>query len=216
MSRFSACAPAKGALFDWSEVKKPDVELWAIRLPPGFDASRLGGHTLRGDDGAACSSSDDGGFTLRPIPVCEAEGLLGAFPSAKKQRWIAGKPITRQFAVTVPPGPLPPPAAHIADLGRPLPPVPPVPGLRLRQPFAGASMAGVPSAPRDAAGESGEPMRKKRKRAAAEEAAEAACAAGGEAATSASPHAGETAEERSARKAAKRARKAAKEAQRRQ
>lgn len=179
---------------DYSEIKGDDVELFAIRVPPGFDYHHLDG--LRFD--TAGSSTQGDGFTLREAPVVESEALLSAFPSAKKNRWVAAKPFVRQLVVSMPP---PEQAAAAESLPPPLPPVPQIQGLRLRRvlqselpPRPSSAPAAAPSSANASAA-----MPRKRKQ-------------GGD--DSVAERAEETAIEREERKAAKRAKKAAKEAKR--
>ena len=113
-------------LIDHAQTKHEGVELWAIRVPPGFDASRLDQMSI----GAAGASGD--GFHLRDAPSIESAAVITAFPSAKKNRWLVGKRFTRQLVVSVPP---PAEDGNSAVVPPPLPPVPPVSGLRLSRPF---------------------------------------------------------------------------------
>ena len=160
---------------DYSTTKSDDVELWAIRVPPGFDASRLDGLTL---DTAGGARGD--GFTVRAAPTCDPRLVVSAFPSTKKNRWVVGKPFTRQLAVIMDPPELPAPviSAHtwpdprIAGTAWPeLELVKPRPekmrGLTLSQPFpsglpefSSATMA----AAKQAAGAAAEPSPRKRAR----------------------------------------------------
>ena len=82
---------------DYKKTKDEDIELWAIRIPPGFDASRLDGLTL-----SAAGARGDG-FTVRAQPSCDPKLVVSAFPSSKKNRWVQAKPFTRQLAVIMDP-----------------------------------------------------------------------------------------------------------------
>mmetsp|Transcript_23113 Transcript_23113/g.58965 ORF Transcript_23113/g.58965 Transcript_23113/m.58965 type:complete len:191 (+) Transcript_23113:19-591(+) len=125
---------------DHADVKSGDVELFVIRCPPGFDATRLHGTMVQLSEHASslAEDGDDEGFVLRPTPACESQGLACAFPSSKKQRYVLGKTIARQFAVSERV------AASVASASAaddapppPLPPVPQIPGLRLRHSLVG-------------------------------------------------------------------------------
>ena len=135
-SSSSAAAHAKNSKFedaivssppiDFAQTKPDEVELWAIRVPPGFDVSRL-------DELSVSSAGARGdGFTLRAAPGLESGSIISAFPSAKKNRWMLGKAFARQLTVVVPP---PPADTGAASVPPPLPPVPPKRGLRLSRPF---------------------------------------------------------------------------------
>ena len=151
-------APVIAPPLDHSHVKSEDIELWAIRCPPGFDASQL-----EGLDMAADRVTQGEGFEVRPAPSDESDAVLSAFPSAKKGRWLLGKPFSRQLVVSLPEAPK---KAAAAAPPPPLPPVPKIPGLRLRHIFLGGTMpAAVAAAPSS------------RKRTAASEEADAAKAA---------------------------------------
>lgn len=143
---------------DYADVKSGEVELWVIRTPPGFDASRLHGANISIGEAASSSSSGvataaapapDGGsdgFVIRPTPQCESEGLVCAFPSGKKQRYVLGKSFARQFAVSEQIGAA---TAAVADASAapppPLPPVPQIAGLRLRHMFMGGATVVPPT-----------------------------------------------------------------------
>lgn len=134
-------AIVENPIIDYATTKSDDVELWAIRVPPGFDPAKLDSLTLRAD-----GASGDG-FTVRSAPAAEAGSIVPAFPSAKKNRWMLGKPFTRQLVVVVPP---PSAHAHAAVVPPPLPPVPQVGGMRLSRPYPELK-APLPAAPgRDA------------------------------------------------------------------
>lgn len=130
--------PLDGTPVDYADVKSKDCELWLIRCPPGFDVSALDGHQA-----GTSEVSRGSGFELRPTPACEAAGLISAFPSAKKKRWVTGKPFARQFVVTKTAPKVEPAANHkkewVAGLGQPLPPVPQKVGMRLRHAFVGGA-----------------------------------------------------------------------------
>ena len=123
---------------DFAAVKGDEVELWAISVPPGFDASRLEGLDVTSDTALG------NGFELRGAPAIECSPILAAFPSAKKKRWLLGKPFSKQLVVSVPP---PPHSAATDKLPPPLPPVPMVPGLRLRTMHLGGTLPPRASAP---------------------------------------------------------------------
>jgi hypothetical protein len=125
--KFSS-AEVKAPSVDFSDTRDDSVELWAIRCPPGFDASRLDGLSM-GELGA-----EGDGFALAAAPSGGELAVLSAFPSAKKNRWLLGKGFARQFVVSVPP---PPDAPSAMVQPEPLPPVPQKPGLRLRHSFPG-------------------------------------------------------------------------------
>lgn len=112
---------------DHATAKADDVELWAIRVPPGFDVSKLDQLQL----GAAGASGD--GFALRETPAGESASSITAFPSAKKGKWIPGKGFARQFSVV-----MAPPEPHASSSMAPPPGLPPVEqkrGFRLNRPF---------------------------------------------------------------------------------
>ena len=111
-------------MVDYADVKSGDVELWLIRCPPGFDYTQLHGKP-------AIPMQASGGITLRSVPSCETEGLIGAFPSLKKQRYMLGRPFTRQMVVTLPAS-----AATASEVPpTTLPPVPQHRRLTLRNPY---------------------------------------------------------------------------------
>lgn len=132
---------------DYAQTKGEDIELWAIRVPPGFDASQLDGLAV-GEAGA-----EGDGFVMKQMPEVECDATVCAFPSAKKKRWLVAKPFARQLVVSVPPPPL---AASASSVPPPLPPVPQVPGLTFRQTSV------FMSAPEPAAAEPASPRKRPR------------------------------------------------------
>ena len=134
--KFEEC-PVNAPVVDYAQTKGDGIELWAIRLPPGFDPSRLDGLTLD-----SLGASGDG-FTVREAPSVETASMLAAFPSAKKNRWMLGKPFARQLVVRVPP-----PATH-ASAEVPPPPLPRPPqvrSMRLCRPYKVPEMCAPPAA----------------------------------------------------------------------
>ena len=123
---------------DHANTEADDVSLWALRIPPGFDASRLNGLEI---DPSGVTYGD--GFEIREMPVVEAANIVSAFPSAKKNRWMVAKPFVRQLAVIVPPPKAEPSASEVPP---PLPPVPPPTArLRLSRPFPDVPTPAVPA-----------------------------------------------------------------------
>lgn len=170
---------------DHADIKSDEIELWAIRCPPGFDVSQL-----EGLDMSAAGTASGDGFEVRTAPMSECESVVSVFPSAKKKRYLVGKQFARNLVVSMPP---PPAAASAAVLPPPLPPVPPPQGLRLRNMFLGGTLPPARAQPA--------PAKSSRKRSAPD-------AGGGSAAAAEGGGGGETAEAKAARKAAKKARKA--------
>ena len=166
---------------DYADTKSDEIELWAIRCPPGFDVSQL-----EGLDVSAAGAASGDSFEVRAAPMSECETVVSVFPSSKKKRYLVGKTFTRSLVVSIPPPPVAPSAAVLPP---PLPPVPQVQGLRLRNMFLGGTL---PPASTQLS-----PAKSSCKRSAPDRSA--AAAEGG----------GETAEAKAARKAAKKARKAA-------
>ena len=121
------------AVVDHSAIKGDNIELWAIRVPPGFDATQLDGLELNSASGIV--SGD--GFDLRDAPAVECEHILPAFPSAKRKRWVLAKPFARQLVVSIAP---PPVSTAAQGVPPPLPPVPMASGLRLRSTFLGGTL----------------------------------------------------------------------------
>ena len=146
-SKKLAEAEVSHATIDYSAIKGDNIELWAIRVPPGFDATQLDGLTLSSASGGAASGD---GFELRTAPAAECGHVLAAFPSVKRKRWLLGKPFSRQLVVSIPP---PPVSSAAQGTPPPLPPVAMASGLRLRSTFLGGTLpqrstASAASAPR--------------------------------------------------------------------
>ena len=118
---------------DHKALKGDDVELWSIRVPPGFDVAALDGITV-GSDGATTTlrGADGTSFMLQAAPAAECEPVVSAFPSAKKGRWLLAKSFARQYVVSAPP---PGTKDSAAKDPPPLPPVPQLTSLRMRNPF---------------------------------------------------------------------------------
>ena len=112
---------------DFKALKGDEVELWSIRVPPGFDVSKLNGVTVN-DDGAPIQG---GSFVMSAAPAAECEAVVSAFPSSKKKRWLLAKPFAKQYVVHVLP---PTDVAAASTEPLPLPPVPQHTTLRMRNP----------------------------------------------------------------------------------
>lgn len=100
---FDAVSAAGSSQCDHATLEGDDVELWLIRCPPGFDAAELHERTIDLSQGGATvlgSGSQASGYSLRPIPAIEGAGVVGVFPSAQRKRWLLGKPLARQFAIS--------------------------------------------------------------------------------------------------------------------
>ena len=155
-------AAVNAPVVDYSQTKADGVELWAIRLPPGFDASRLDGLMLN-SDGAMGD-----GFTVRAAPTAESGSIIPAFPSAKKNRWVLGKSFARQLVVALPP---PDALASAAVPPPPLPPVPQVRNMRLCRPYPEITSPAAPPPAAATAASTSAPPAATRKRAEAPAAA---------------------------------------------
>jgi hypothetical protein len=137
---FEEVSAAGASQLDHAALEGDDVELWLIRCPPGFDPSELHDRKVdltREDSTPIGTGSQATGYCLRPIPACESAGVVGVFPSARRKRWLIGKPVTQQFAVSLAPSAVAAAGASSAA-PTPLPLVPQVQGLRLRHAFVGA------------------------------------------------------------------------------
>ena len=127
---FDVVSAAGASQCDHATVEGGDVELWLIRCPPGFDASELHERTIDLSQGGATelgSGSQASGYSLRPVPAIESAGVVGVFPSAQRKRWLLGKPLARQFAISRTPA-----GAVTSARAERLPTILQVPGQRLR------------------------------------------------------------------------------------
>jgi|TARA_B110000196_G_C20860227_1_gene526983 hypothetical protein len=133
---FDAVSAAGPSQCDHATLEGDDVELWLIRCPPGFDTAELHERTIdlsQGGPTVLGSGSQASGYSLRPIPAIESAGVVGVFPSAQSKRWLLGKQIARQFAISRTPAG----AASSAGAQR-LPTILQVPGQRLRNAAIGS------------------------------------------------------------------------------
>ena len=139
---FDPVSAAGTSQCDHASLEGDDVELWLIRCPPGFDTSELHDRSIDLSQATTLlgSGSQASGYTLRPIPACEGAGVVGVFPSAQRKRWLLGKPLARQFAISRTAA-----SAGSSQGPQPLPKIPQVPGLRLRNSSIGST--GPPAAP---------------------------------------------------------------------
>ena len=175
---FDVVSAAGSSQCDHAALEGDDVELWLIRCPPGFDASELHDRTIDLSQEATIlgSGSQATGYSLRPIPACEGAGVVGVFPSAQRKRWLMGKPLARQFAISRT-------AAGAASLVVPesLQTIPQVPGLRLRNASIGSSgpSASAPASDRKRAADEPPPGSEGKKK--SKKKSEAKAAAGKEA-----------------------------------
>ena len=144
---FDSVSAAGASLCDHAALERDDVELWLIRCPPGFDPSELHDRTvdLTQEATPLGTGSQATGYCLRPIPAAESSGMVGVFPSAGRKRWMVGKPVAQQFAVSATPSAAA--AAVSSHAPTPLPPVPQVEGLRLRHAFIGGTVPPPAAAP---------------------------------------------------------------------
>ena len=124
--------PVVDPTIDHKVLKGDDVELWSIRVPPGFDVAALDGVTIGSNGATTVRGADGASFTLQVAPAAECEPVVSAFPSAKKGRWLLAKSFSRQYVLTA----QPPGIKEIAAQSPPpLPPVPQLTSLRMRNPF---------------------------------------------------------------------------------
>ena len=133
---FDVVSAAGSSQCDHATVEGGDVELWLIRCPPGFDASELHERTIDLSHGGATelgSGSQASGYSLRPVPAIESAGVVGVFPSAQRKRWLLGKPLARQFAISRTPA-----GAVTSARAERLPTILQVPGQRLRNAAIGS------------------------------------------------------------------------------
>ena len=170
---FESVSAADPSQCDHGTLEGDNIELWLIRCPPGFQASELHDRTIDVSQGLSMigEGSQATGYCLRPIPACESAGVVGVFPSARHKRWLLGKPLTRQFAVTLAPQTL---VAASSEGPRPLPPVARVEGLCMRNALPGVTHppvapkvleSGKRARPKKSEAEAGdEPSKKKKKK----------------------------------------------------
>ena len=156
---FASVSAGEPSHCDHEHVEGGDVELWLIRCPPGFDLSELHDRKVKADETTLLGSgSQSTGYCLRPLPPCEAAGIVGVFPSSRRKRWLLGKPVARQFAVSLAPaGQNPALRAEACDL----PQVPQIKGLRMRH-FSPGEAVPKPPAPREKRADEPQPSESKK------------------------------------------------------